>query len=178
MIGLEPGIVKLLSYEEQWQSLFEEEKKCLQAVVGNYVLDIQHVGSTSIPGMSAKPIIDIAIAVNNFEEATICIAPIEQLGYVYRGENGIPRRHYFRKGDPRTHHLHMCEVTSREWANQILFRDYLSQHPEKAEEYKSLKKKLAQQYDKDRESYLKEKAPFIEEILLLGRQNGGNLNEI
>jgi GrpB-like predicted nucleotidyltransferase (UPF0157 family) len=169
MIGLEPGIVKLSPYHEEWSHLFEVEKKQLQGAIGEYVLDIQHVGSTSIPGIPAKPIIDIGIAVSNFEEAAICIAPLEQLGYVYRGENGVPRRHYFRKGNPRTHHLHMNEVTSRDWENQILFRDYLRQHPEAAQEYAALKTRLARQYERDRERYLFEKALFIEEVLRLAR---------
>lgn len=169
MLGLEPGLVKLAPYQAEWPRLFEAEKKELQGAIGQYVLDIQHVGSTSIPGIPAKPILDIGIAVSNFEEATICIAPLEQLGYVYRGENGIPRRHYFRKGAPRTHHLHMNEITSPDWENQILFRDYLRQHPQVAQEYAALKTRLARQYDRDREQYLIEKAPFIEEVLRLAR---------
>ena len=97
-------------------------------MVVEYVLDIQHVGSTSIPGMIAKPIIDIAIAVKNFEEASVCIEPIERLGYEYKGEFGIPRRHYFTKGNPRTHHIHMNEISSHDWSDQITFRNYLLQH--------------------------------------------------
>ncbi|MCJ7551153.1 MAG: GrpB family protein, partial [Anaerolineae bacterium] len=113
MIGLERGVVRLAPYTTEWQRCFEAEKERLQAVIGQYVLDIQHVGSTSIPGMIAKPIIDIGIAVTSFEEARVCIQPIQQLGYEYRGELKIPRRHYFVKGDPRTHHLHMNEIDSR-----------------------------------------------------------------
>lgn len=93
MIGLKRGIVELAPYTAEWRRLFEEEKARLQAAIGQYVLDIQHVGSTAIPGMIAKPIIDIGIAVRDFEEARVCILPIEQLGYEYRGEQGIPRRH-------------------------------------------------------------------------------------
>lgn len=142
MIGLQRGIVKLIPYTVEWKRLFDKEKARLQAAVGNYVLDIEHVGTTSIPGMVAKPIIDIGIAVQNFEEAAICIKPIEQLRYEYRGEHGIPRRHYFVKGDPRTHHIHMVEANSRDWETMLLFRDYLIQHPEFAEEYAELKVQL------------------------------------
>ena len=88
MVGLERGTVKLNPFTNEWERLFSEEKSRLQAAIGKYVLDIQHVGSTSIPGMVAKPIIDIAIAVKNFEKASICIKAIEQLGYEYKGENG------------------------------------------------------------------------------------------
>mgnify|MGYP001095876825 CR=1 FL=1 len=109
MIGLEERTVKLAPYATEWKRLFEKEKALLQAAIGNHVLDIQHVGSTAIPGMIAKPLIDIGVAVESFEEATVCIQPVERLGYEYRGEYGIPRRHFFVKGDPRTHHIHMNE---------------------------------------------------------------------
>jgi GrpB-like predicted nucleotidyltransferase (UPF0157 family) len=167
MIGLEKGTVRLIPYTGEWKRLFEEEKIRLQAVVGKYVLDIQHVGSTSIPGMAAKPIIDIAIAVKNFEEASVCIVPIEQLGYEYKGELGIPRRHYFAKGDPRTYHIHMFEIGSQDWVDQLLFRDYLIRHPQSAQEYANLKIALARRFPQDREAYLEGKAPFIQHILQL-----------
>jgi GrpB-like predicted nucleotidyltransferase (UPF0157 family) len=169
MIGLERGVVKLAPYTVEWRRCFEEEKVLLQAVIGQHVLDIQHVGSTSIPGMIAKPIIDIGVAVESFEEAKVCIQPIEQLGYEYRGERGIPRRHYFAKGDPRTHHLHMNEIDSRDWENQVLFRDHLIQHPHLAEEYAALKVDLARRYPTDRDAYLDGKAPFIERALEMAR---------
>jgi GrpB-like predicted nucleotidyltransferase (UPF0157 family) len=169
MIGLEPGVVKLYPYNDEWPRLFQQEKQRLHLAIGHYVLDIQHVGSTSIPGLPAKPIIDIAIAVKDFEEAIICISPIEQLGYVYRGEHGIPRRHYFRKGELRTHHLHLNEIEGDDWKNQILFRDYLRQHPAARQAYAELKTDLARRYARDRERYLREKAPFIEEVIRLAR---------
>jgi len=169
MIGLERGAVRLAPYATEWQRRFQEEKVLLQAAIGQCVLDIQHVGSTSIPGMIAQPIIDIGIAVTSFEEARLCIQPIEQLGYEYRGELGIPRRHYFVKGDPRTYHLHINKIGSRDWENQVLFRDTLIQHPQLAEEYAALKVDLAQRYPTDREAYLDGKAPFIERVLLMAR---------
>lgn len=169
MIGLEAGVVRLVPYTGEWKRLFEEERTLLQTAIGQYVLDIQHVGSTSIPGMVAKPILDIGIAVTSFEEARVCISPVEQLGYEYKGEFGIPRRRYFVKGDPRTHHIHMNEMGSLDWENQVLFRDYLMQHPESAEEYAALKMELAQRYSTDREAYLDGKAPFIERVLEMAR---------
>jgi len=142
----------------------------MEAALGAFVLDIQHIGSTSVPNLPAKPIIDIGIAVRDFEAAFVCIAPIEALGYIYRGENGIPRRHFFRKGDPeRTHHIHMVEVESAEWAQQLLFRDYLRSHSDALRQYADLKIDLARRYPKDREAYLAAKAPLIGEILALAR---------
>jgi GrpB-like predicted nucleotidyltransferase (UPF0157 family) len=169
MLGLESGVVRLSPYQPTWQRLFEEEKEQLQQAVGRYVLDIQHVGSTSIPGLAAKPILDIAVAVHNFEAATVCIGPIERLGYAYRGEFGIPRRHYFTKGEPRTHHLHMNEIDSVDYENQILFRDYLIGHPDVAQAYAELKLDLARRFAAGRDAYLAGKAPFIEHILALAR---------
>lgn len=177
MIGLEPGFVRLLPYQDGWRDLFSEEKARLQAALGGHVLDIQHVGSTSIPGLPAKPIIDIAIAVENFDKAVVCIQPIENLGYIYRGENGIPRRHYFRKGDPRTHHIHMNEITGLDWENQILFRDYLIRHPEAVQAYAALKISLAQNYPADREQYTSEKSPLIRQILSKARLERFNKRE-
>jgi GrpB-like predicted nucleotidyltransferase (UPF0157 family) len=166
-IGLQQGVVALCPYTIAWKRLFEEERATLKASLGDQILDIQHIGSTSIPGMVAKPILDIAIAVNDFEEARACIAPIEGLGYEYRGELGMPRRHYFVKGDPRTHHIHMVEINSQDWVNQLLFRDYLTRHPHSAQAYADLKIELAGRFPKDREAYLEAKAPFIQKILEL-----------
>jgi GrpB-like predicted nucleotidyltransferase (UPF0157 family) len=175
IIGLEPGTVRVLPYQPEWARLFEEEHDRLEAAVGDFVLELEHIGSTSVPGLPAKPIIDIGIAVRDFEAAFVCVAPIEALGYVYRGENGIPRRHYFRKGYPlRTHHIHMVEVESTEWAQQILFRDYLRGHPGARRQYADLKIDLARRFPKDRDAYLAAKAPLIREILALARQEKEN----
>ena len=166
-IGLKQGTVELHPYSADWASLFAAEKARLEGVIGQYVLDIQHIGSTSIPNMPAKPILDIGVAVQNFEAAAVCIAPLEALGYDYRGENGIPRRHLFVKGIDRTHHLHMNEITSRDWRITIAFRDYLRSHPDVAREYAALKRSLAQQFPTDRLAYTEGKAPFIQNILEL-----------
>ena len=167
IIGLPSGKVLLFPYTVVWKRLYEEEKEILQVILGNNILDIQHIGSTSIPGMIAKPIIDMAIAVSNFEDAFINIRPIENLGYEYKGEFGILRRHYFVKGDPRTHHIHMVEIESQDWINQIFFRDYLIQHPQSIKAYADLKMELAKRFPTDREAYTDGKSPFIKQILQL-----------
>jgi GrpB-like predicted nucleotidyltransferase (UPF0157 family) len=112
MLGMPSGCVQLSQYTLEWRTLFLEEEARLKAHLGGYLLDVQHIGGTSIPGMPAKPILDIGVAVKNFEEAARSIPPMEQLGFAYKGENGVPRRHYFVKGDPRTHHAHMFEIES------------------------------------------------------------------
>ena len=170
MIGLEPGIVRLSPYNPEWAKLYHAEKALLTRTIGGFVRDIQHVGSTAIPGIPAKPIIDIAIAVDDFNRARECIPPLQLLGYDYRGENGIPRRHYFEKGDPRTFHIHVNEISSRNWEDQVLFRDYLIAHPKLAGEYAELKTSLAARYPDDRDAYLEAKGPFIQRALQAARQ--------
>lgn len=170
MLGLEKGAVRLVAYDPKWKRLFEAEKASLQGVLGTKILDIRHIGSTSIPGMPAKPIIDIAIAVTDFEEAKGCIRLIEGLGYEYRGEFGMPRRHYFVKGEPRLFHVHMSEIDSLEWQNTILFRDYLCTHEKAAREYAELKTQLALKYPRDRDAYLEGKTAFVEGVIRMARE--------
>lgn len=167
VLGLPHGQIYLVPYTPEWKRLFEEEKARLLTAVGDHVLDIQHVGSTSIPGMAAKPIIDIAMAVDDFERASVCVEPIEGLGYSYRGENGIPRRHFFTRGDPRTYNIHMVEIHSAEWQRMLSFRDYLSEHPDLAAEYLALKQSLAQRFSGDIEAYTNGKTELIERVLRL-----------
>ncbi|MFN0124882.1 MAG: GrpB family protein [Blastocatellia bacterium] len=165
MTGLPAGQLHLSPYDDGWQTLFQEEKSRLQAAIGGYVLDLQHIGSTSVPGMPAKPILDIGIAVDNFEKAARCIPLMEQAGYVYRGEYGIARRHYFVKGDPRTHHAHMLEIDSAAWKNHLLFRDYLIRNTAAAREYAELKQHLAGRFASEREAYQAGKEGFIKAVL-------------
>ncbi len=167
--GLKRGELRVSPYQEEWKNLFETEKRDIEKAIGDYIKDIQHVGSTSIPGMSAKPILDIAIAVKDFEEARICIKPLCDMGYTFRGENGIPRRHYFIKGEPCTHHIHMLEKDNEEWEKLILFRDYLRSNQNIAEEYKELKRNLLQRLRGDRKAYQAAKADFVEAVIRKSR---------
>ena len=164
-LGLNREELYLSPYRDEWPALFETERKTLASAIGDRVRDIQHVGSTAVRGMHAKPILDIAIAVEGFETARVCIEPVVELGYTYRGENGISRRHYFQKGEPCTHHIHMVEETSEEWTNLILFRDYLRSDRSVAEEYGRLKASLVDNLARDRKAYLAAKAEFITEAI-------------
>lgn len=164
-LGLNRGELYLSPYRDEWPVLFEAEKKIIATAIGNHVNDIQHVGSTAIEGMPAKPILDIAIAVEDFDTARVCIEPMVELGYTFRGENGIPHRHYFQKGEPCTHHVHMVEETSEEWTKLILFRDHLRSDRSVAEEYGRLKAALADSLAGDRKAYLAAKAEFITKAL-------------
>lgn len=162
--------VVIVDYNPAWPALFEEEKKRLLAVAGQWIEDIQHVGSTSVPGLAAKPIVDIMIAIHRLADVEKCVAPIESLGYGYMGEHGLPERHFFRKPAPdtwrgRTHHIHMVLRDSNQWINQIHFRDYLREHAEGRQQYQELKRALAEQFGSDRFAYTDAKQEFIFSIL-------------
>jgi GrpB-like predicted nucleotidyltransferase (UPF0157 family) len=171
MIGLERGVVRLEPYTPEWAQLYQRERARLAAALGAHMLEIEHVGSTAIPGILAKPVLDIAAAVDSFEAAVVCVAPLEALGYAYRGENGIPRRHYFvlraPDGETTRVHLHMLEMESAEWKNHLLFRDHLRAHPQDAHAYQALKQQLMEQHRHDRAAYTEGKAAFVARILEL-----------
>jgi len=107
-LGLPDGIIQLFPFNPEWSESFTGEKRHLDHAVGDQVVDIQHIGSTSLPGMPAKPILDIGIAVVDFEAAKDCVDPIVGLGYEYKGEYGIPRMHFFLSGAARGHIIFTC----------------------------------------------------------------------
>lgn len=164
-LGLENDTVRLTPYQPDWERAFLGERAWLHETLGNALLEVQHIGSTAVPGLSAKPILDIGVAVQDFNEAFAIVGPLEALGYTYRGEYGIARRHYFVKGKPKTHHLHVLEHSSLEWRNHLRFRDYLRRHPNTAAEYAALKQRLAERFPRDREAYTDGKHAFIRAIL-------------
>lgn len=166
--------IELVPYDPRWSEMAKTEIKILRAALPpNSILDIQHVGSTAIPGILAKPIIDIQIAVASLPAIKqIAIDTLKTLDYQYWAENPDPERMFFVKGMPpfgerRTHHVHIVEPSSKHWLGKIRFRDYLIAHSEVAREYEELKKKLAQQYPQDREKYTEEKSDFVNKILAL-----------
>ena len=103
MLGLEKDSVKLAPHDERWHQLFDEEKARIENAVGKHILAVEHLGSTSVCGISAKPILNIGAAIENFSDGERLVAPLENLGYIFRGENGIAGRHYFVKGDAAPH---------------------------------------------------------------------------
>jgi GrpB-like predicted nucleotidyltransferase (UPF0157 family) len=162
--------VIIVDYNPMWPTLYEEERAQILHFVGDYIEEIQHVGSTSVPGLGAKPIIDIMIGIHELSLVDKCVRPLQSLGYEYLGESGIPGRHYFQKPPKaltthRTHHMHMVETNHDGWKRTILFRDYLRTHPEVANQYEVLKRALAKQFGSDREGYTDAKTEFIEAVL-------------
>ncbi len=164
MIGLVSGSVVVAEYSDEWPRIFAAERERIDAAIGAFVLDVQHIGSTSVPGLAAKPIVDIGIAVADFDDARVCIEPMVRLGYEFRGEFGIPRRHYFVLGAPCRFHVHMVEVASDDWRKTVAFRDWLRAHPDDARAYADLKLDLARRHPDDRPAYQDGKSAFIERI--------------
>lgn len=162
----EPVII--VDYDPQWPVRYEAERERIGAAIGNFIDDIQHIGSTAVPGLSSKPIIDILVVVPSLAQVESCLAPLQKLGYEYMGEYGIPGRHYFLKKEQRLHafHLHMCEADHSTATQCVVFRDFLRLHPVDAHEYSELKKVLADQYGADRNGYTKGKTTFIEAMLV------------
>jgi len=167
MIGLKRGIVELKPYNPKWKDLFVQESDLISSAISEFLVDIQHIGSTAIPDIVSKPIIDVAAAIDSLENIEKIIAPLEKIGFIYRGEQGIPDRHLFVKGGEefRTHHLHVMFKEHHEWKKHLVFRDYLLEHPEEARQYSELKKKLEKEYKEDREAYTDSKTTFINGIL-------------
>lgn len=161
--------VRIVEYDPRWPEMFEEDRRRILEVAGAYVTGVEHVGSTSVPGLAAKPIIDILVGVRKLSYALACVSPLYAIGYEYvpRVEILLPERRFFRRGRPDagTHHLHMVEEGGEFWRRQLLFRDYLRAHPEAAREYEVLKRRLADAHGPDRGAYTDAKTDFIESIV-------------
>ncbi len=171
-LGVKRGTVRLVPHNPNWKALFEEEKKLLLAKFPNTILKISHGGSTAIPNIPAKPIIDMFAVVRSLGEADAIKDDLEKLGYEYVGERGVPERRLAVKGpeERRTHHLQFVEETSKEWTNHILIREYYLKHPDVAEEYARLKQDLAQKYPEDRVSYTNGKEDFIASVIVRAKR--------
>jgi GrpB-like predicted nucleotidyltransferase (UPF0157 family) len=161
----EPLVVD--AYDAGWPLLFREEAGKMRRALGDVALGIDHIGSTAVPGLAAKPIIDIQIAVSQFEPLVAYRGPLETLGYVYRADNSDRTKRYFREtpGARRTH-IHIRKHGS--WSEQfaLLFRDFLRCHPQHAEEYAALKLELIKRQDGfDGRGYTEAKAPLIWSIM-------------
>jgi GrpB-like predicted nucleotidyltransferase (UPF0157 family) len=167
MLGLQRGTVKVVGYSSEWSVLFQQEAGRLAATLGSHALDIQHIGSTSIPGLAAKPILDIGVAVTAETEVAVCVPLLTALGYTYRGDRGWSEGFFFDRGEEErlTHYLHMLLLDSPAWGNYLRFRDYMIAHTESRDVYMRLKQKLAAKYAGDRNAYTAAKAEFIQGIL-------------
>ena len=163
IIGLQRKKVILFPYNTEWKKIYKKEEKLLISVLENQVLDIQHIGSTSVPGVKAKPIIDIVIAVKRIKDVERLIKSVKKLGYEYKCEAGVKGRYFFVKGseEKRTHYIHMVRLGGKQWKNLTYFREYLLENKENIKKYNELKENLAKEYKNDRDTYTKKKSLFI-----------------
>jgi GrpB-like predicted nucleotidyltransferase (UPF0157 family) len=160
--------VTVVEYRPEWRKMFEDEKRILQTTLGEIPAQIEHIGSTAVAGLAAKPIIDVLVGLEDFSIADNVVPKIEELGYEYiqKYEDEMPFRRFFKKEQDkiRTHNIHMVGIDSEFWERHILFRDYLRQNPDIAGQYASLKKELAGcEWDNVNE-YADAKTEFIKEI--------------
>jgi GrpB-like predicted nucleotidyltransferase (UPF0157 family) len=157
--------VEVVPFNENWSVMFEEEERKINNVFGNEIVAIYHIGSTSIPGMYAKPIIDILVEVKDIESVDNYNEQMSALGYRALGEHGISGRRFFRKGEvERTHHVHVFETGSEHITRHLAFKEYMIAHPKEAKAYSELKQRLAKQFPTDIEAYIEGKDPFIKEM--------------
>lgn len=168
--------VEIKKYSPEWAKEYEKEKEKLLNLLDNNIISIEHIGSTSVKGLDAKPILDIMVGVKDLNEVDNYIEPLKSLGYEFVFHQAFPQRRFFRKGAWRagTHHLHFYKYESENWNNQLLFRNYLQNHPETRIKYGFLKKKLAEQYHFDRPAYTKAKSVFIREVIESAKENSSD----
>jgi GrpB-like predicted nucleotidyltransferase (UPF0157 family) len=163
--------VEIVNYDPRWPTLFDEEANRLRAALDpSLISGLEHFGSTAVPGLSAKPIIDILIAVRSLADAqTSFVEALRKLDYVYWADNPKKDRMFFVKGMPpfgsrRSHHVHVTETHGEMW-QRLAFRNYLRAHPGEAEIYEQLKRRLATEHQTDREAYTDAKSAYIESVM-------------
>lgn len=174
-IGLKKGFVKVEKYNPKWQKEFNKERKNLKKVFGDIALSIEHVGSTSVVGLSAKPIIDIAIGVDSLEDIAKVKDKILKFSHYSIKENNADGEILMRRGVPIkpgedkpsfvTHFIHIMEIDGKKYKETLAYRDYLRKNKEVLKEYDNLKQKLAIKYQSERKAYTKAKDEFIKSIL-------------
>jgi GrpB-like predicted nucleotidyltransferase (UPF0157 family) len=162
--------VELRDYDPSWAEIFEAERILIAPIFDGRALGIEHIGSTSVPDLCAKPIVDVLVGLRELALSQEDIDAMEDLGYEYMGEFGVPGRLYFRKGEPRTH-VHVVEHGGHHWERQLLFRDALRADPEERKRYDAFKRQLAAE-GHPREVYTELKTPFIREVEARARARG------
>lgn len=166
-LGLESGIVRLVEYDARWPALFVAEQQRIREACGTAALQLEHVGGTSIPGMCTKPVLDIAAGRPRDLAVADCVAALERAGYEHRGERGVPGRQFFRRGQPRSYHVHLVDEGGPLWLEYLAFRDYLRAHLQAARQFADSKRALAASFPRDREGYVNAKSTYVQEILRL-----------
>ena len=160
----------VLPYDVAWQSAFKKIKVEIEEAIGNLMIGIEHVGSTSVAGMSAKPCIDIDVIIKDYSVFAAVVDGLKAIGYIHEGNLGIEGPEAFRYTDKphlQTHHLYVCPMDSKELHRHLVFRDFLRNNPEAVKKYSDVKEKAAKLFPDDIGKYVAYKSPCIEELYQL-----------
>jgi len=150
-----------VDYDPAWTETFQRERVLIAGALAGLAVAIEHVGSTAVPGLAAKPIIDIMVGVEEISIGERCVEPLDEAGYEFRGDAGFRDHFFWRKGNPRLANIHMVEQDSEFWRDHIAFRDALRTAPDLAREYGVLKRRLAIAFQDNKFGYNRAKEPFI-----------------
>ena len=159
--------VIVVPYDEKWRSAFEQIKNEIEAVVGDMIIGVEHVGSTSVEGLSAKPCIDVDVIIEDYSSFTAVVDGLKSIGYIHEGDRGIKDREAFRYTDKphlMMHHLYVCPRYAEELHRHITFRDFLQSNQEEVKRYSLIKEKAAELFPDDIDGYIEYKSPCIEEL--------------
>jgi GrpB-like predicted nucleotidyltransferase (UPF0157 family) len=166
--------ITIADYDPQWPEQFETLRSRIAAALSDLAIAIEHIGSTAVPGLAAKPLIDIDVLLRSDADLPLVISKLALLGYDHQGDLGVPGREAFRAPpDDFPHHLYVCPPDSREYRRHIAFRDHLRTHPKDAKAYATLKRSLARKFGDQREGYTQAKSEFIADVVRRARQAAG-----
>jgi GrpB-like predicted nucleotidyltransferase (UPF0157 family) len=164
-LGLESGVVRLSEYDERWPILFATEAARLSQACGALPVSLEHIGSTSVPGLCAKPVLDILAGHPADTPAADYVPAFGEAGYEHRGDAGIAGHQFFRRGRPRAYHIHLVEHGGTLWREYLVFRGLLRSDSVARREYAELKRGLAERFPRDRGGYIDGKSAFVRRLL-------------
>ena len=159
--------VEVVPYDETWAAAFEEIKHEIENAIGHLIIGIEHIGSTSVKGLSAKPCIDLDVVIKDYSVFDAVVRELEAIGYMHEGDLGIQDREafcYSNKPHLQKHHLYVCPQYSQELRRHLAFRDFLRKHPEAVKKYSQVKETAAKLFPDNIEKYIAYKTPCIQEI--------------
>jgi GrpB-like predicted nucleotidyltransferase (UPF0157 family) len=158
--------IRIVDHDPEWSRRAREELERVADALGPIVVRLEHVGSTSVPGLGAKPIIDMQVSVTDIERQDDYVGPLERLGYLFAPDPAFPDYHYFAKphARPRSHHLHVCQADSHQELRHLAVRDFLCAHPDEAASYEQLKRALVREHPEDRLAYVAGKDGYMIEL--------------
>lgn len=155
--------IRIVDYDRAWPAMAEQERRRIEDAVGDAAVRVEHVGSTAVPGLAAKPIVDLQLSVDALEPRERYVAPLERLGYLFAPAPESPDHHFFGRPPerPRTHHLHVCAAGSAHELRHLAVRDFLRAHPDEAARYAALKREVAARHPQDRLAYIAGKDAYV-----------------